>query len=259
MAEPAQPVIEFRGVSKRFGSQLVLDSVDITIARGSTTVVIGPSGAGKSVFLKLLVGLLLPDEGTIRVEGVDVGRASEVELLEVRKKIGMLFQDGALFDSLSVYENVAFPLRRHRKGMGEDEIEAAVALRLSQVGLPGIEEKLPAELSGGMRKRVGLARAIVLEPDILLFDEPNSGLDPLTSDEIDGLVQRMKAELGITFVVISHDIVGTFRVADRVAMLYQGRLVADGRPDEILRSEEPILRRFLARNLPLPPLPGGPA
>lgn len=175
--------------------------------------------------------------------------------MAVRRRIGMMFQDGALFDSMTVGDNIAFPLRRHTK-MGEGEIADRVAAALEKVDLPGLEERMPSALSGGMRKRVSLARAIITEPEIVMFDEPNSGLDPLTSDEIDALISHMKEELGITFVVISHDIVGTFAVADSIAMLYGGRLVAHDSPEAILRSEEPILRRFLARNMDLPPLPG---
>jgi phospholipid/cholesterol/gamma-HCH transport system ATP-binding protein len=243
-----EAIIRFDAVSKRFGDKEVLRSVDLSIPKGKTTVILGPSGTGKSVCLKLMVGLLQADEGTVEVEGVDMGRAPERSLRAVRRRIGMMFQDGALFDSLDVYENIAFPLRRHTD-MGEDAIEAAVALRLAQVGLPGIETRMPASLSGGMRKRVSLARAIVTEPDIVLFDEPNSGLDPVTSDEIDALIERTQAELGITFVVISHDIVGTFRVADRIAMLYNGARVMDGTPDEFRDSDDPVVQRFLARNL----------
>lgn len=245
--------IRFEGVSKSFGDKVVLRDISLDIPRGRTTVIIGPSGTGKSVLIKLLVGLLYPDSGTILVDGVDVVEANERQLLEVRKRIGMLFQDGALFDSMTVGDNIAFPLRRHTS-RSEEEITAAVALRLEQVGLAGIEDLMPSELSGGMRKRVSLARAIVMEPDIVLFDEPNSGLDPITSDGIDALIGRMKDELGITFVVISHDIVGTFAVADRIAMLYNGSLVAHGTPDEVLHSRSDIVRRFLKRNVELPPL-----
>ena len=242
------PIIRFVGVRKAFGEKVVLDGFDLSLQRGETSVIIGPSGTGKSVAIKLLVGLLAPDEGEIWIDELRIDTANESALLAVRKRLGMLFQDGALFDSMSVGENVAFPLRRH-SAMDEGEISERVATVLSQVGLPGIEDRTPASLSGGMRKRVGLARAIVMQPDIVLFDEPHSGLDPMTSDEIDSLISRMKAELGITFVIISHDIVGTFRLADFIAMLYQGRLLASGTPEELRRSEDPIVKRFLARNL----------
>ena len=253
MAE-SEPIIRFQGLRKSFGDRVVLDGIDLDIPRGETTVVLGPSGTGKSVLIKLLVGLLDADEGSILVDGTDVATAGHTELFALRKRIGMLFQDGALFDSMSVGENIAFPLRRHTN-LSEADIAEQVALRLAQVGLPGTEDMAPSSLSGGMRKRVSLARAVVLEPEILLFDEPNSGLDPITSDEIDALIAKMKEELGITFIVISHDIVGAFAIADKIAMLYKGSVVAEGRPEVILNSREPIVRRFLARNMTLPDLP----
>jgi phospholipid/cholesterol/gamma-HCH transport system ATP-binding protein len=249
----AEPIVRFRGVKKAFGSKVVLRGLDIDLPRGQTSVILGPSGTGKSVFLKLLVGLMEPDEGDIEVDGVDVVGASQKDLFGLRQKIGMLFQDGALFDSMTVGENIAFPLRRHSP-LSEGEIDDAVALRLEQVGLPGIEDQMPASLSGGMRKRVSLARAVVMEPEIVLFDEPNSGLDPVTSDEIDALIGRMKEELGMTFIVISHDIVGAFAVADHIAMLYNGELVIEGTPDAVLHCPLPFVRRFLARNMTLPEL-----
>jgi len=249
----SDPAVVFTGVHKSFGPKHVLRGIDLTIPRGRTTVILGPSGTGKSVFLKLLVGLLTADEGTVVVDGTDIAAASERQVFEVRKKIGMLFQDGALFDSLTVLENIAFPLRRHTK-MSEAAIREAVAHRLEQVGLPGIEDQMPSSLSGGMRKRVSLARAIILEPEIVLFDEPNSGLDPVTSDEIDALIGKMKDELGITFVVISHDIVGAFAVADWIAMLHGGHLIAEGTPDWVRTCANPVVRTFLHRNLALPPL-----
>ncbi|MNK46331.1 putative phospholipid import ATP-binding protein MlaF [compost metagenome] len=241
------PIISFQNVHKAFGRQKVLDDVSLDIERGKTTVIIGPSGTGKSVFIKLLVGLLKPDQGAIHVDGEDITRLKERQLYEVRKKFGMLFQDGALFDSMDVGENVAFPLRRHTK-KSEREIREIVANKLAQVGLPGIEHKFPSELSGGMRKRVGIARAIALEPEIVLFDEPNSGLDPVMSDAIDKLILRMQRELGLTFVVISHDIPGTFQIADRIAMLYKSKLIAYGPAQELQVSGDPILRQFFDRS-----------
>jgi len=248
-----EPIIRFDHVRKAFGELVVLEDLSLDLMPGQTTVIMGPSGVGKSVFLKMLVGLLYPDEGHIWVTGVDVTRAKEKQLRQVRMKLGMLFQEGALFDSMTVGENVAFPLRRHTK-MKEPEIREVVAAKLQRVGLPGIEHKMPSQLSGGMRRRVGLARAIVLDPEIVLFDEPTTGLDPITSDSIDRLIAEMKQALGITFVVISHDIVGSFRIADQIGMLYKGRLIAFGTPDEIKHSTDPVLRKFLGRNLALPPL-----
>jgi phospholipid/cholesterol/gamma-HCH transport system ATP-binding protein len=240
-------MIEFRNVHKSFGPQKVLDDVSLIIPKGQTSVIIGPSGTGKSVFIKLLVGLLKPDQGEIFIQGREITRLPDRELYEIRKKFGMLFQDGALFDSMTVGENIAFPLQRHTKKK-EKEIKEIVAMKLAQVGLPGVEYKYPGELSGGMRKRVGIARALALEPEIVLFDEPNSGLDPVMSDAIDKLILRMQRELGLTFIVISHDLDGTFQIADRIAMLYKSKLIADGDAKEVRNSDNPILRQFFSRS-----------
>ena len=240
-------MIEFRRVSKSFGAQKVLDDVSLVIPKGQTTVIIGPSGTGKSVFIKLLVGLLKPDAGQILVDGQDITTLAETDLFEVRKKFGMLFQDGALFDSMTVEENIAFPLEQHTRKTAQ-EIKEVVQRKLSQVGLPGAAKKFPGELSGGMRKRVGIARALALEPAVVLFDEPNSGLDPVMSDAIDKLILRMQRELGLTFVVISHDLEGTFQIADRIAMLYTRKLIADGEARAIRHSDNPILQQFFSRS-----------
>ncbi len=240
-------MIEFRRVSKSFGAQKVLDDVSLVIPKGQTTVIIGPSGTGKSVFIKLLVGLLKPDAGQILVDGQDITTLAETDLFEVRKKFGMLFQDGALFDSMTVEENIAFPLEQHTRKTAQ-EIKEVVRRKLSQVGLPGAAKKFPGELSGGMRKRVGIARALALEPAVVLFDEPNSGLDPVMSDAIDKLILQMQRELGLTFVVISHDLEGTFQIADRIAMLYKSKLIADGEARAIRHSDNPILQQFFSRS-----------
>jgi len=256
------PPIELRGVSKRFptsggGSLVVLDDVSLTMPRGQTTAVIGPSGTGKSVLLKHIVGLLRPDAGEVRVFGVDMARASEAMVYKVRRRIGMLFQDGALFDSLSTGDNIAFPLDRHRPELSARQKRERVEQVLEMVELPGLYDRPTAALSGGQRKRVGLARAIVTEPEVVLFDEPNSGLDPMTSDAIDQLIVTMKEKLHVTFVVISHDIVGTLNVADRICMLYGGKVVASGTTAEVTHSDHPMVRRFLGRNVVLPE-PGAP-
>lgn len=248
MAEP----VELVEVCKRFDELVVLDRVSLSFPRGQTTAVIGPSGTGKSVLLKHVVGLLRPDSGAVRVFGTDMARASDREIYAVRRRLGMLFQDGALFDSLSTGENIAFPLDQHRRDLSRAQRRARVERVLEMVELPGLYDRPTSALSGGQRKRVGLARAIVTEPELVLFDEPNSGLDPMTSDAIDNLIHSLKDQLGITFLVISHDIVGTLNVADRVAMLYQGRLVASGTTTEVTRSDHPVVRRFLSRNLVLP-------
>ncbi|MFB3897403.1 MAG: ABC transporter ATP-binding protein, partial [bacterium] len=198
----------------------------------------------KSVLMKHLIGLLKPDSGRIWVEGVEITRLGEAELNEVRKKFGMLFQEAALFDSMNVGDNVAFPLREHTK-LPEREIQKVVQQKLKEVGLFGFEEKMPSELSGGMKKRVGLARALALDPEIVLFDEPTSALDPIISLTIDDLIKETQLNLKKTYVVISHDILGMFRIADKVAMLYEGRIVAFGTPYEIRRSNDTAVREFL--------------
>ena len=245
-------MIRLVDVHKAFGDLVVLDGISLDFEMGATTAIIGPSGTGKSVLFKHLVGLLRPDAGQVECFGTDMVTASERELFRVRRRFGMLFQDGALFDSMTVGENIAFPLVHHRKDLDAQARAERVAHVLEQVELPGIEDRAVSSLSGGQRKRVGLARAIVAEPEVLLFDEPNSGLDPMTSDAIDDLIVRMKETLGITFLVISHDIVGTLRVADHIGMLYGGKLIAYGTTAEVVRSSDPMVRRFLKRNIHLP-------
>ncbi len=243
------PVIEMAGLCKSFDGVSVLEDIDLNVPAGHSTAIIGASGTGKSVLIKHVIGLLRPDAGTVRVFGVDVAQASVRELYRVRRRLGMLFQDGALFDSLTVGENVEFPLVHHRKDLDPTERTKRVEEKLEWVGLPGFSRRAIASLSGGQRKRVGLARAIVMEPEVILFDEPNSGLDPLTADSIDGLIVDMKQRLGITFVIISHDIVGTVKVADYIGMLYEGRLVEFGPTSAILQSRNPVVKNFLRRNL----------
>lgn len=249
-------MIELRNVSKSFGDNVILRDISLKIPPGKTTAIIGPSGTGKSVTLKHIVGLLRPDSGQVLCFGTDMATASETELYKVRKRIGMLFQDGALFDSFSVGDNVSFPLVHHSPHMSAAERRAKVEEKLNLVDLPGFYDRPTSSLSGGQRKRVGLARAIVTEPEVILFDEPNSGLDPITSDAIDALISQMKEALGITFIIISHDIVGTINVADHIAMLYGGDLVAFKPTKEFVHSDIPIVRQFLQRNLVLPTQPG---
>ena len=245
MSPPEEsPAIEFVDVHKSFRGQKVLDGLNLAIPKGKTTVIIGRSGGGKSVTLKHMIGLMRPDRGQILVGGEDITSLDKPDMNRVRKNFGMLFQEGALFDSMTVGDNVAFPLREH-SSLGEEEIGSRVARMLSTVGLPGIENKLPSELSGGMRKRVGLARALIMGPEIVLFDEPTSGLDPIMADVIDRLIHRTQQESGRTYVVISHDIRATFEIADYIAMLYEGRIIAFGPPKEIRGSNNPILVQFL--------------
>lgn len=246
MADVGGSTIELRGVSKSFGTQIVLDRISCTIRAGKTTVILGPSGTGKSVLLKLVVGLLPPDEGEILLDGRDLVKFSRDELFDARRHFGMLFQDGALFDSISVEDNIAFPLRRHTR-KSETEILAIVGEKLRSVGLAGAGAKFPAELSGGMRKRVGLARAIALDPDVVFFDEPSSGLDPVTASAIDDLILAMQRERPRTFLVISHDLASTEKIADDIGMLFKGKLVQFGTRGEALASSQPIVRQFLDR------------
>jgi len=237
-------MVQIRNLHRHFGPQHVLKGVNLEIPRGQITVIIGGSGCGKSVLLKHLIGLMTPDSGEILIEGRNVFELTGSEIKSVRTKMGMLFQDAALFDSLNVYENIAFPLREHTD-FDEDRIGRLVAEKLKAVGLSGIELKTPSELSGGMRKRVGLARAIVLNPDIILYDEPTTGLDPVMSRAIDDLIVDTQHSLQGTTIIISHDIRATLRIANKVAMLHDGRIVAEGTPDEILNSKNPIVRSFI--------------
>ncbi len=248
MSLPDHVAIRIQDLHKAFGSLVVLDGVSLDILRGKTTSIIGPSGTGKSVLLKHIVGLLAPDSGHVWVGDVDMARASNRQKLQVRKRFGMLFQHGALFEDLSAGENVAFPLRYHTR-LSAPERRRVAQEKLELVELADLYDRPTAALSGGQRKRVGLARAIVMEPEVVLFDEPNSGLDPLTSDTIDELIGRMQRQLGITFVVITHDIVQATRISDRIGMLWKGELVAYAETPEFVRSELQVVRSFLSRNL----------
>ncbi len=229
---------------KSFGEQKVLKGLNLEIEKGKITVIMGRSGEGKSVFLKHLIGLLRPDAGSIYVDGVDITKLSEKAMNEVRKKFGMLFQESALFDSMNVFDNVAFPLREHTK-LKEKEIAEVVKKSLAQVGLVGVEEKMPSELSGGMKKRVALARALVLNPQILLFDEPTTGQDPITCKAIEELIRDTHRATGATVVIVSHDIPLSFNLADKIAMIYGGVIVEEGSPEEIRNSDNPVVRQFI--------------
>lgn len=236
--------IQLIGVEKSFGQRVVLAGVSLEVREGETLVVIGHSGAGKSVLLKTIVGLVVPDAGKVLVDGQDVGRLSREELNRLRRRIGYVFQFAALFDSMTVAENVAMGLRRIRE-MDESEIRARVAESLRLVELEGYEDAYPAELSGGQRKRVGLARAIATRPKYLLYDEPTTGLDPVTTAVIDRLILKMAEELGVTSVVITHNMESAYRVADRIAMLYEGRIRFIGTPEEIRQTTDPVVSAFV--------------
>jgi len=237
-------VIAIRGLKKRLGEKQVLDGVDLDIDTGKTVVVLGPSGTGKSVLLKHIVGLMRPEAGSIEVDGEEIVGRTEHDLNLIRRRFGMLFQGAALFDSLTVGENLALPLREHTD-MDEAAIEARVRERLEWVGLEAIEHVLPASLSGGMRKRVGLARAVAMDPAFILYDEPTTGLDPIMSDAIDRLIRGLQQRIGVTSVVVTHDLRSAFAVGDRIAMLMRGKIHASGTPDELKASTDPIVRQFL--------------
>jgi phospholipid/cholesterol/gamma-HCH transport system ATP-binding protein len=237
--------ISVKELTKSFGPQTVLEDITFDIPRGAITLILGPSGTGKSVFLKHLVGLLKPDRGEIWIDGRNVPALNEKELYEVRRKFGVLFQDGALFGSMNVFDNVAFPLREHTK-KGEKEIANIVDEKLQMVGLGGAEGKLPGEISGGMKKRAGLARALVLDPEIVLFDEPDSGLDPVRTAFLNELIIDLNRQLQATFMVVTHDIATSRRVADYIGMLYRRNLVKFGPAREMFDSEIPVVRQFLS-------------
>jgi phospholipid/cholesterol/gamma-HCH transport system ATP-binding protein len=238
------PAIEFRQVYKSFNHMPILAGIDFTIEPGETVTLIGGSGIGKSVTLKLIVGLLKPEAGQILIEGEDIVPLAEDQLIRIRKKIGMVFQGSALFDSLSVAENIAYPLREHT-AMSEREIRERITETLYMVGLEGVEDKDPADLSGGMRKRVALARAIALTPRIILYDEPTTGLDPINTEKINELIVDMNRKLAVTSVVVTHDMRSAFKVSNRIGLLDKGKIVIVGTPLEIQRADLPLVRQFI--------------
>jgi phospholipid/cholesterol/gamma-HCH transport system ATP-binding protein len=233
------------GAHKAFGKARILRGVDLGIPEGMITVILGPSGTGKSVMIKHLIGLMFPDKGDVIVHGESLRRMTMSRLLEVRKKFGILFQDGALFGSMSIYDNVAFPLRQHTD-LSEQEIAAIVDQRLADVGLTAAAGRLPSELSGGMKKRAGFARALVLEPDIVMFDEPDSGLDPVRTALLGTLIRRMHNQYGGTYIVISHNISVVRELGEYIAVLWKGRIVQAGSRDDMFTSSNPFVRQFLA-------------
>jgi len=237
-------MIEVRDLKKSFGGSAVLDGVSLRIEDGESVAIIGRSGGGKSVLLKHIIGLLQPESGVVLIDGENIELMNERQLIHVREKFGMVFQGAALFDSMTVAENVAFPLQRKGKHTAA-EITRLVCRALDVVGLPGTEKKNPAELSGGMRKRVGLARAIIYEPRIVLYDEPTTGLDPIVSDSIDKLIIRVRETLKVTSVVVTHDMRSARRVGQRVLMLHDKKIYAGGTPEELFASHDPIVRQFI--------------
>ena len=241
--------IEFRNVKKAFDEKRVYESLTLDVERGESLTVIGGSGQGKSVMLKLLIGLLRPDAGSIVFDGQELTSKNELEFQDVRKRIGMLFQSSALFDSLRVADNVAYGLHEHLH-MSESEVKQRVAESLSAVGLPEIEDMWPSDLSGGMKKRVGLARAIALKPEVLLYDEPTTGLDPINTTRINRLIIRLRETLNVTSIVVTHDMQSAFKISDRIVMIYNGRVIFSGTPDEVRAAKEPLVRDFVLGHAP---------
>ncbi|MFZ2054107.1 MAG: ABC transporter ATP-binding protein [Candidatus Aminicenantales bacterium] len=237
-------MIKIVNLEKSFGENAVLCGVNLTVEKGETMVIIGQSGSGKSVLLKHLIGLLKPDAGEIYIDGVEITRLREDDLQRTIRKFGMLFQGAALFDSMTVAENVRFGLDRYSR-CTEAEIRTAVAESLAMVGLRKVENLMPYELSGGMKKRVGLARAIAYRPEIMLYDEPSTGIDPIRADAINDLINKLKREIKVTSVVITHDMVSSYKVADKIAMLYRGRIIEVGTPEEIQKSANPVIQQFI--------------
>mgnify|MGYP000169499084 CR=1 FL=1 len=237
-------MIEIIDLYKSFGRKEVLRGVNLFIEKGESMVIIGGSGSGKSVLLKHIIGLLRPDKGSVFIEGLDITKLNEKNLYKVRKKFGMLFQGAALFDSLKVWENVSFFLMRHR-GISEKKAREIAKEKLRLVGLVGVEDLMPSELSGGMRKRVGLARAIAHDPEILLYDEPTTGLDPIMADAINDLIIDLKKKLNVTSVAITHDMHSAYKIGDKIAMLYEGKIIEVGTPEEIRNSSNPIVHQFI--------------
>jgi len=242
-SDKTAPKLRAQDLRKSFGKKVVLDGLSFDVAAGESLVIVGPSGTGKSVLLKHLIGLVRPDSGKVYVAGEDLWALSHVERTRVRKKFGMSFQEGALFDSMSVFDNIAFPLRR--SGRPAAEVRSRVKECLEIVHLPNVEDKRPSELSGGMRRRVGFARAIAHEPEILLFDEPNTGLDPIMTDIIDEVIMELREKMNPTIVTITHHMESARKIGDRVALLYGGKILYDAPPEEFLKASDPAVRQFV--------------
>jgi len=243
--ENLDSVIKVRNLTKRFGAKLVLDNVSLAIEKGKTTVIIGPSGCGKTVLMKHFIALQRPTAGEVFFRDQRIDHLSERELNGIRTHFGYLFQEGALFDSLSVAENIMFPIRQHRRDVTRKAMEEVVKTKLAMVGLDGFQNYFPANLSGGQRKRVALARAIALNPAVILYDEPTTGLDPIRSDIINELVLKLEADLSVTSVVVTHDMKSAYKVADRIVMLHNGRIIADGDADHIRSHPHPTVQQFI--------------
>jgi len=244
-AERAETVVEVRNLTKRFGPKLVLDNVSLAIEKGKTTVIIGPSGCGKTVLMKHFIALQRPSAGEVYFRDQRIDQLSERDLNDIRVHFGYLFQEGALFDSLSVAENIMFPIRQHQRHVTRKAMEEVVKAKLAMVGLDGFQNYFPANLSGGQRKRVALARAIALNPEVILYDEPTTGLDPIRSDIINELVLKLEQDLSVTSVVVTHDMKSAYKVGDRIIMFHNGRIIADGDADHIRSHPHPTVQQFI--------------
>ena len=240
-------MIEIKNLHKSFGSNVVLNGIDLEINRGETIVIIGRSGCGKSVLIKHIVGLLFPDSGYVKVEDQNIAELDEKELYEIRKKFGFLFQGSALFDSMTVEENVSLPIVESGNGLTKGQIDKLVKEKLELVDLPGVEKLKPAELSGGMKKRVGLARALITNPEYILYDEPTTGLDPIMSDSIDNLIKDLSEKLNVTSVVVTHDMYSVKNVANKVAMMHEGKIYFTGTPNQLLNTDDNVIIDFIKR------------
>jgi phospholipid/cholesterol/gamma-HCH transport system ATP-binding protein len=239
-------ILAVKNLTKKFGANVVLDNISLAIEKGRTTVVIGPSGCGKTVLIKHFIALLRPSSGEVYFRGQRIDNLNENNLNKVRTHFGFLFQGGALFDSLSVFENIIFPIRQHYKVTNWEEVEELVKAKLAIVGLDGFQNYYPANLSGGQRKRVALARAIALNPEVILYDEPTTGLDPVRADIINELILKLQRELGVTTVVVTHDMTSAYKIADRIVMLHNGKIIADGDADHIRNHPHPVVQQFIS-------------
>jgi phospholipid/cholesterol/gamma-HCH transport system ATP-binding protein len=239
------PVLQIKGLVKKFGSRTVLNDISLSFDKGKTTAIIGPSGCGKTVLIKHLICLLRPSVGEVLFKGQRIDELSEPALAPIRTRIGFLFQAGALFDSLTVRENILFPLQQHQKGMTSKDADALVRTKLTMVGLDGFQDYYPANLSGGQQKRVALARAIAMDPEVILYDEPTTGLDPIRSDIINELILKLQRELNVTSVVVTHDMKSAYKIADRIIMLHDGNIIADGDADHVKNHTHPVVQQFI--------------
>ncbi len=241
----SEGIIVFKNLTKKFGKNIVLDSISLSIEKGKTTVVIGPSGCGKTVLIKHMILLLRPSSGEVYFKGQRIDNLEELELDKIRTHFGFLFQGGALFDSLTVTENIIFPVRQHYKVTNNTGVDELVKSKLAMVGMDGFQNYFPAKLSGGQKKRVALARAIALNPDVILYDEPTTGLDPIRADVINELIIKLQKSLGLTSVVVTHDMTSAYKIADRIIMLHEGKIIADGDADYIRNHPHPVVQQFI--------------